>query len=480
MKLPAPWLSRWIRVQAYLVPVAILIALWIPGCDQGWFRTDSHKYTALALNAWTNGPLWAPQLGDQPYFNKPPMAFWIVGSVLQFTGPQVWAVRLMSLVAAVGTTMLTVDIARRLSGRRVALLTGIVLATTLEFFRYTRAFSLDLWLTLFIIWGVWFVVVGATKGRARWVLAAAVPIACALMVKPFTVMFPVALVGVWLVVIGKPRLIPALVGAAVFGITLAAPWHIAMIRQFGDAFTSTYFGSQTIERLEGTLGAGDTNPWWYYLAQLPMTYLPWIITLMLGVLAYTHRSGMRRGRSLFLLSVVWVVGWLIVTSIIGDRRTRYLIPIYPLMAPISALWLTRCLPASLRRSGRIAMLWIAPAALSVSAAIALLPITIHRDADEKWPALVAELNSVAEWDNTWCSPAAYTNASNTFLRAGKWLRLAGPDEHGYGDTPPIGALVLMFEKEMTGPYADLGPIEWSMKDLRLVRLERPWPTPAPH
>jgi len=479
MRLPARWIWVWVRSQAWLIPVAILLALWIPGCDQGWLRTDSHKYTALALNAWTNGPLWAPQLGEQPYFNKPPLAFWIVGSVLQFTGPQVWAVRLMSLLAAIGTTVLTVNLVRRLSGWHVGILTGAVVATTIEFFRYTRAFSLDLWLTLFIVASVWCVVTGAAKNRARWVLAAAVPIACALMVKPFTVLFPMALAGVWLVMIGKPRFIPALAGACAMGIALAAPWHIAMIRHFGEPFTSTYFGSQTVERLEGTLSAQDANPWWYYLAQLPKTYLPWIATMILGLVAGIRGKLGNRDRALFVLAAIWVFGWMIVTSCIGDRRTRYLIPIYPLAAALSGLWLARCIPMSIHRRWRVMAYATAPVALVVSAVIALLPITIHKDGDEKWPALVEELNTTDAWAHAWCSPAAYTNASNTFLRAGRWLHLAGPDDHGFGGAPPIGALVLMFEKELTGDRADLGPVVWSKKDLRLVRLERPWPTTAP-
>lgn len=475
MRLPPQWLEFWIRAQAFLLPAAILIALWLPGCAQGWLRTDSHKYTALALNCWTNGPLWAPTLGDQPYFNKPPLVFWIVGAVLRITGPEVWAVRLTSLVAALGATVLTVDIARRLSGRRAALLTGVVLATTIEFFRYTRAFSLDLWMTLFILGAAWCVVMGAVRNCPRWVILGSIPIGAALMVKPMIVLFPVILLAIWLACVHRARLLPALAAAACIGIGIAAPWHIAMVRHYGEPFIDAYFGSQTVERLEGTLSAADANPWWYYLAQLPMTYLPWIATLALGAFAASRGRFQRRDRALVALSVLWVVGWLLVTSAIGDRRTRYLIPIYPLMAPLSGLWLARALPFTLRRAGRVAMLWIAPGALAASLAVAASPLTIHKDAETKWPALIEELARINAWDHAWSSPGPYTNASNVFLRTGRWLRLAGPDDHGFGERPPPGAVVLLFADELTGDRAQLGPVIWSNKDLRLIRLERPWP-----
>jgi 4-amino-4-deoxy-L-arabinose transferase-like glycosyltransferase len=473
MKTPAPWLSRWIRAQVFVAPVVILIALWIPGCDQGWLRTDSHKYTALALDCWTDGPLWAPQLGDQPYFNKPPLAFWIVGAVLRVTGPEVWAVRLTSLIAAIGAVVAVVDIARRLSGRRVALLTGVVLATTMEFARYTRAFSLDLWLTMFIVWAVWCVVVGAQRNRMAWVIAAALPIGAALMVKPFIIVFPMGLVAVWVACIGRARLIPALGAALVVGAAIAAPWHIAMARHFGEAFTGTYFGTQTVERLEGTMQ--DPNPWWYYLWKLVRSYLPWVVTLLAGVIAAALGRFSRRDRALVILSVLWIVGWLAITSAIGDRRARYLVPIYPLMAPISALWVARCLPGAMRRTGRVAMVWAAPAALTLGVIGALVPVTIHEDAEVKWPALIAELDRLGAWDEAWCAAGPYTNASNVYLRTGRWLRLAGPDDHGYGGAPPAGAVVVFFADDLTGRYADLGPVVWERGDLRLVRLERPWP-----
>ena len=477
MPLPATWLIRWMRIQAYVAPVAILLALWLPGCNQGWLRVDSHKYTALAHFCWSDAPpahdFWAPQLGDQPYFNKPPLAFWIVGALLRATGPEVWAVRLASLIAAVATVLLTVDLARRLSGRRVALLTGIVVATTIEFFRYTRAFSLDLWLTLFIIATVWCVVVAATTQRTRWALLAALPIAAALMVKPFIVVFPVALLITWVACIGRARLIPAIIGATIAGAALAAPWHIAMIDRFGEAFTSTYFGSQTVDRLEGTFH--EANPWWYYLRAVPATYLPWIATLALGALAIVRRRFTPRDRALIILSAIWIIGWMTITSLFGDRRLRYIIPIYPLMAPISALWIARCLPSTLRRSGRRAALWVAPGALVIAGIVALLPIRIHADAEARWPALIAELDRLGAWNTTWCAPGPYTNASNTYLRRGVWLPLAGPDDLGFGIAPPIGSLVLITEKESGGIYADLGPVVWSKGDLRLVRLEKSWP-----
>jgi hypothetical protein len=37
----------------------------------------------------------------------------------------------------------------------------------------------------------------------------------------------------------------------------------------------------------------------------------------------------------------------------------------------------------------------------------------------------------------------------------------------------------MLAEDLVGEHADLGPVVWERGDLRLVRLERPWPQTPP-
>jgi 4-amino-4-deoxy-L-arabinose transferase-like glycosyltransferase len=311
------------RVQAYALPGMLLVALTLPGIGQGWFRTDAPRYAALSMRVFDGGPWWGPRLGELPYFNKPPLAFWAQGLVYQVTGPELWATRATHLVVALAGLLITVDLVRRLSGRRAAMLAGVSLATTLEFFRYARTFSLDLWLVALFAAAAWLVAVGARRDRSWWIVAAGVPLGLSLLVKPMLAAVPALVLAVWLVWIGRPRprKLGALLGAVLVAIAVAAPWHVAMAATYGEAFLSTYFGSQTVGRVEGTMA--EDHPWWFYLVELPKGAGPWVVTAALCVVAVARGRIGSRDRWLWRLAVVGALVWIVLPSLLGDRRPRY-------------------------------------------------------------------------------------------------------------------------------------------------------------
>src|SRR5215203_4197899 len=112
---------RWLGAQVYLLPAALLLAVTLPHLGQGDFRGDAGWYSAIGLQAWRTGEFWT-LYGEpgQPYFNKPPLVFWIHGLVLHLLGPSVLAARLPSELAALGCVLATVGAVRELSGRRAA------------------------------------------------------------------------------------------------------------------------------------------------------------------------------------------------------------------------------------------------------------------------------------------------------------------------------------------------------------------------
>src|SRR5262245_48789089 len=174
MRLSFTVLRRFARWRVYALPAVVTLALAIPHLGQGEFSVDTGWYSAVALQAWRDGAhghpgaLWTLMgVGGQgaeggvPYFNKPPLAFWIHGLALWAMGPTLAAARLPSVLAAVLAVITSAAVARRLAGPRVGLWAGLLLATTPEFTRHARAFSLDMWLTLFMLLSLWCIVRGA-------------------------------------------------------------------------------------------------------------------------------------------------------------------------------------------------------------------------------------------------------------------------------------------------------------------------------
>ena len=173
----------WVRARIWLIPAILLLCVTMPHFAGGdWQRGDSGWYTAIGVQAFRTGEFWS-LMGEpgQPYFNKPPLVFWITGFFAWVFGPSAVAARGPTVLAALGCVLVTVSIVREFGNRRAALASGIALALSLEFFRRTREVSLDMWQTLFLLLALWAVAIGVTRGRWKMFALAGVPLGLALL-----------------------------------------------------------------------------------------------------------------------------------------------------------------------------------------------------------------------------------------------------------------------------------------------------------
>lgn len=419
------------RFWIYGLPLVLLAAVTVPHLGQGDFRTDTARYAAVGVQAWREPGLF-PALRLQPgvpYFNKPPLVFWIHGGVLHGFGPGVAAARAPSILAAAGVVLLVVALARRWWGSGVALLSGCVLALTYEFFRRTREISLDLWQLTFMMAGVALYGKAAALRRRRWALAAGLAFGLALLCKPF-----MALLAVLLVIPVCRRV--GMVAALLAGVVLAAaPWHAAMVLAHGDAFMAHYLGREVVSRVQGAI---HTEPWWYYAAEMGRSYWPWWPALAAGIwLAFRDRVTERRRRA-WAGVLAWVGVWAVALSCFPDKRPRYALPLYPGMAMLAGYGLARLPWRGGRRWYRRGLPLTAAVVVVLATLVAVLPVRVQAPPDRDLTALMkwcAERPGV-----TFHSAALSTNDEGYFyLKQGRWpLRLP---QDGRGSLPP-GALLI--------------------------------------
>ena len=153
-----------------------------------------------------------------------------------------------------------------------------------------------------------------------------------------------------------------------------------------------------------------------------------------------------------------------------------MVPLYPLMAVLSGLWLVRVLPAGTRRSGRALMPWVGPGAVVIAAAVNLLPArtldAIHEPRAPKWDAVVAYQREHGARE-LWVTPLANTFGANVYLMTGEYPRLVGPTPEGYGTPAPPGALVLGLKSEETA-LEGMGEIVLRAGDVRVVVVGEGW------
>ncbi len=466
-------LGRIAVARTWLLPMVVLLCVTLPHLSDGdWMRGDSGWYGAIGTQAWRTGE-FLTLYGEpgQPYFNKPPLAFWITGLPMYVLGPSVWSARLGTIVAAAGCVLLAVSIARLGMSRRGAVWVGITLALTYEFFRRTREISLDMWQALFLIAALRLVVGAIVGGRARGLVLAGVPLGLALMCKPLVGLAAIPMFGAMLLACGRWRQLPWLLGTLGVAVVVAAPWHLAMWSIHGLAFTSQYFGAEIAERAGGgsVVNERAVGRWWFYLEKIGEGYWPWLLALVCCVIAGVR--GKRIGGDVRVLrcAAIWVVAWLVLLSVFPDRRDRYGLVFYPALAIPVGAWLgyrSRSIVRTAMRGIERHGWWAMPVAAGVFAA---LPVRVQSPGDPQWPAMLAYLRSQGN-PELWQGAMIGHRGSRIYLESGRWP-ITTRDRWGeFVATPPGGSLIVYHAHDGLRP----GPrerIEFQDGLLTITRLD---------
>jgi 4-amino-4-deoxy-L-arabinose transferase-like glycosyltransferase len=113
--------------------------------------TDPVLYAGIARTMAESGDYWNLKLGDEPYYNKPPLQFWLAAAAIDVLGPTILAVTLFSRLFAMGCVLLTAWLGSRLYGPRAGWMAGLVLTTSYIFFRGSGTFRLDSAMTFGIL-----------------------------------------------------------------------------------------------------------------------------------------------------------------------------------------------------------------------------------------------------------------------------------------------------------------------------------------
>lgn len=465
------------RVWVFALPVLVLLAVTLPHLDQGDFRTDTARYAAVGVQAWRNPAcFWTLHLQPSlPYFNKPPLVFWMHGLVLHLAGISLIAARVPSVIAAACCVVLTVFVGRRLMGRATALAAGLVLALTYEFFRRTREISLDLWQLVFMLACVACVVEGVRRRRSCAILLAGIPLGLALLCKPLMGLLALPLLAVWLAWRGRPSRILALAGTLGVALAVAAPWHLSMLLEHGTAFLDRYFGAEIADRALGRL---HTEPAWYYLAEIGRTYWPWMLALAAALFVARTRPASRHHRHGLGLAVIWTLGWLAALTLFPDKRPRYVLPLYPFLALLAGYGIARLPWRGLRHAYRHGLARAAVAALLLGIGAACLPLRVQAPPANDWTALLAWLNQQG-LTQVHSAALSTNNEGAYYLQNARWPEpLRRPDGGLRRDVP--AQAVLLYTDGLTPQPGPGETVIFTSGPYRVTRLAAgPWTPRTP-
>ena len=312
----------------------------------------------IARNMLESGDWVTARLNGVAYLEKSPLIYWIMAVSYKVFGVHDWAARLPLAFINIALCWVTARFALWAFGRRAAIYSGVILATCIGIFLFTRILIPDAALTLTITLGLWSMLrlLDAEEPHpTRWFFAMYLSLACGLLLKGLVAaVFPVIIAAIYLAITRRASLrelvtrLRPLTGLAIV-LVIAAPWHILATLRNPPYFDWTmhsspgeyhgffwfYFLNEHLFRFLNMRYPRDYNTVprvWFWLLHFAWLF-PWSLTLPIALRRgfVSRAEATTRAGSTRLLAIVWIL-FILCFFTLSTTQEYYSLPIYPALA----------------------------------------------------------------------------------------------------------------------------------------------------
>jgi 4-amino-4-deoxy-L-arabinose transferase-like glycosyltransferase len=308
----------------------------------------------IAVNMLHSRDWVTARLDGVAYLEKAPLTYWMIAVFFKAFGVIDGVARIPIALAAIGLALATAAFARWAFGAREALYAGLVIATCIGLFLFTRILIPDVILTLTITLALWAFLRALDEEEPRpklWAAVLAAAMGVGLLLKSLIgLVFPIGAGLVYLFLMKQlfegrtwRRLRPF--SGALIALAIAAPWHIlATLRnppyfvftmrsepgEYHGFFWFYFFNEQLLRFLNMRYPRDyDTVPrhlfWLFHLLWL----FPW--SVYLPAIAKLSFKPLDRAGKTRLLALCWM-GFVMIFFTFSTTQEYYSMPIYPAVA----------------------------------------------------------------------------------------------------------------------------------------------------
>jgi 4-amino-4-deoxy-L-arabinose transferase-like glycosyltransferase len=275
---------------------------------------------------------------------KPPLLIWLMVASTRLLGPSLWAFRLPSVLAALGTLWCVVSFSWRLSrSRATTLLAALLVATSFGFFGQHAAATgdYDALLCLFTTAYIYLSFFALHRRRPRPVVVVGIGllISAAVLTKGVAGVVPGAGIVLYLLVtrrIKRPFVSPWYLASALVVILSTGAFY-GLREMEAPGYLSAVVRNELGGRYIQSVARLDQRPWWYYLRVL----FGRASSFVAGALGLFAPFGLlwadKRLRLGLCYALCIVAGILAVYSLGWTKHPWYLVPVYPFLAVALAL-----------------------------------------------------------------------------------------------------------------------------------------------
>ena len=382
------------RPRLTLVLFVALQTLPVIGLRDLWLGDEVRHGSALQ-HVVEDGHLMVLRMNGEPYPDKPPLWFWLVGVLAKVGGStEPWTFFLAAALAAVLLALATLRLARDVAGLTGGAALAPALAVTVVplVTLLARTTRMDLLFAAFITASATALHRGLTReGAGRSTLAAFAWAGAATWTKgPLGLVIPLVTAIAFLGWRGRlARLVKAdvLLGFALY-VAIVGAWALGVVWAESGEFLQRLLAGQVVERFADA--SHHREPFWFYAAVLGPCLVPWSLlpfTLPWRPTGWPARlrhagSVRRHGDDGHAWLVAWALGGLVVLSATSTKFFIYLAPLVPPLVVLAVTALSRA-PEPVR-----ARFWTTTAGLGLGIALGL-PFVVA--APPLWPLSAVDL-----------------------------------------------------------------------------------------
>jgi 4-amino-4-deoxy-L-arabinose transferase-like glycosyltransferase len=425
--------------RSWLIFPLLLVYLFNLGAV-GFLAPDEPRYASIGREMAASHDFITPRLDQKPWFEKPPLVYWMVALGRFAHLPDEWAARLPVVLTSLIFLAFFYTVLEQEFSRRVAFAATAILSTSAGWVAYSSVAVNDLPMTVALS-AAMLVALFQTRRESGYLAGALLGLAIlAKAFVPLVLFVPVFLIARrtrWTMILGC--------------LVVAAPWHLLAWARNGGAFWQDYLWKQQILRFFSP-SLAHVQPFWYYLPVLLAGLFPWTPLAALLI----RRKTFEDVRVRFLIA--WILFALVFFSVARNKLPGYVLPLLPPLAIVFAI--------GLDRAGTARKWWIASAALPLILLPAIIPalpdalLSGIRNTPIHWPAIAAGLPfamlAIAAWWLAWRQNAS---AAMAVIFAGAIVGLVYVKVKAFpilDDRVSVRAFFRQHSTEITGACIDDG------------------------
>ncbi len=306
------------------------------------FDVDEAVFSEAAREMLETGNWLTPQYNYINRYDKPALFYWLMASSYLVFGINEFAARFWSALMGVFLITATFSFARRINGDSYGLLSGLILATSIEIIVLAHSAITDMTLTFFIASGLYLFFIAMEK-KDKWLyLLSYSAMGLAVLTKgPIGILIPAMTIIAYLLLTKKfrdtLRDAQPFLGVIIF-LAIALPWYILEIRANGWEYINAFFLKHNISRFT-SVNSGHSGSILFYMPVILIGFFPWSPFLPYAIYKTAPRglAEMDTKARLALFSIIWFLTVLIFFSLSQTKLPNYIASLFPPMALVVAM-----------------------------------------------------------------------------------------------------------------------------------------------